>query len=229
VGDYREEGFLPAAMTNFLCLLGWSPGNDRELYFAMDELVEAFSLGGIQKKSAVFDLTKLTWMNGQYLSRTPPADLIPLVQTELAEKYGIDAGARADDVERAVLTVRTRARTTLNVAHQVAVRLDPAFIERDEKAEKMLQKDLDGFRLALEQAAEHLEMIPEDGWDADALDASLRTLAERLELGLGKVMQPIRIAITGGTVSEAVNELLVVVGKDQSLQRMRDALGWEPK
>ena len=72
-------------------------------------------------------------------------------------------------------------------------------------------------------------MIPEDGWDADALDASLRTLAERLELGLGKVMQPIRIAITGGTVSEAVNELLVVVGKDQSLQRMRDALGWEPK
>jgi glutamyl-tRNA synthetase len=228
VSDYREEGFLPAAMTNFLSLLGWSPGNDRELFFDMDELVEAFSLDGIQKKSAVFDLTKLTWMNGQYLSRTSPAELIPLIQSELAEKYDIDPVARADDVKRAVLTVRTRARTTLNVAYQVAVRLDPAFIERDEKAEKMLQKDLDGFRLALEKAAEHLERIPEEGWDADALDASLRTLAERLELGLGKVMQPIRIAITGGTVSEAVNELLVVVGKDQSLQRMRDALAWEP-
>jgi glutamyl-tRNA synthetase len=228
VGDYRELGFLPAAMRNFLCLLGWSPGNDRELYFEMDELVEAFSLDGIQKKSAVFDLTKLTWMNGQYLSRTPPAELIPLIQAELAEKYGIDAAARAADVERAVLTVRARARTTLNVAYQVAVRLDPAFIERDEKAEKMLQKDLDGFRLALEKAAEHLDATPDSDWNADALDASLRTLAEGLELGLGKVMQPIRVAITGGTVSEAVNELLVVVGKDQSLQRMRDALAWEP-
>ena len=96
-------------------------------------------------------------------------------------------------------------------------------------ATSFVNQDLDGFRLALENAGEHLAAIPQDGWDADARDASLRTLAERLELGLGKIMQPIRIAITGGTVSEAVNELLVVVGKDQSLQRMRDALGWEPK
>ncbi len=84
VGDYQHMGILPTALTNFLVLLGWSSGDDRELYFDIEELIEAFSLEGVQKKAAVFDPTKLEWMNGQYLSRTPPEDLLALTKSELA-------------------------------------------------------------------------------------------------------------------------------------------------
>ena len=227
VGDYEELGILPGAMTNFLALLGWSPGDDRELYFEMDELVQTFSLEGIQKKAAVFDPTKLEWMNGQYLSRTPPAELLPLVEKELADKYDIDAKARADDVKRALAIVRTRARTTINAAWQTAVRLDAKYIERDPKTDKMLRKDLAGFRDALSKAAACLDDIDQSSWEPEHLEAELRALAEKLELGLGKIMQPVRVALTGGTVSEAVNDLLHVVGREESLRRIRDALSWE--
>jgi len=229
VGDYRRAGILPGAMANFLSLLGWSPGDDRELYFEIGELVAAFSLAGIQKKAAVFDPTKLEWMNGQHLSRTPPEELLPLVEAELAERYGIDAAARADDVLRALEVVRTRARTTNNAAKQTAVRLDAQYIERDAKAEKLLHKDLSGFRHALEKAADHLDDVDPSSWVPEQLDTELRTLAEQLDIGLGKLLQPIRIALTGGTVSEPVNDLLHAVGREESLRRVRAALSWEPR
>ena len=229
VGDYRRAGILPGAMANFLSLLGWSPGDDRELYFEIGELVEAFSLAGIQKKAAVFDPTKLEWMNGQHLSRTPPEELLPLVETELAERYGIDAATRANDVLRALEVVRTRARTTNNAAKQTAVRLDAQYIERDAKAEKLLHKDLSGFRHALEKAADHLDDVDPSSWVPEQLDTELRTLAEQLDIGLGKLLQPIRIALTGGTVSEPVNDLLHAVGREESLRRVRAALSWEPR
>ena len=229
VGDYRRVGILPGAMANFLSLLGWSPGDDRELYFEIGELVEAFSLAGIQKKAAVFDPTKLEWMNGQHLSRTPPEELLPLVATELAERYGINAAARADDVLRALEVVRIRARTTNNAAKQTAVRLDAQYIERDAKADKLLHKDLNGFRHALEKAADHLNDVDPSSWLPERLDTELRTLAEQLDIGLGKLLQPIRIALTGGTVSEPVNDLLHAVGREESLRRMRAALSWEPR
>ena len=226
VGDYQHMGILPAALTNFLVLLGWSPGDDRELYFDIEELVEAFSLEGVQKKAAVFDPTKLEWMNGQYLSRTPPEDLLALTKSELAEKYGIEVDARREDILHAIEFVRTRARTTTKVAWQTAVRLDASYIEREAKADKMISKDPEGFRDALDQAATLLDGLDDEAWSPEQLDTALRGLAERLDLKVGKIMQPIRIALTGQTVSEAVNDLLVVVGREESLQRIRAAQKW---
>src|SRR5256886_1104638 len=121
VGDYQHMGILPAAMRNFLALLGWSPGGDREI-MTLDEMIQLFSFAGIQQKAAIFDMTKLEWMNGQYLSMTPAEQLLPLVAPQL-ETLGVNGNKEA--VLKAIAAVKTRSRTTLDVARQVAARLLP--------------------------------------------------------------------------------------------------------
>lgn len=226
IGDYEKQGFLPAAMCNFLALLGWSPGNDQELYYTAAELTEAFSLKGIQKKSAVFDTTKLEWMNGQHINHTPSDLLLADIKPVLAELQ-VDVGTVNDErILRAITSAKVRARLTRDLGEKVAVRLDARFIERDEKANKFIAKDPEGFGRALASANEHLAQTPEAQWEPDPLEHQLRSLAEDLGLGLGKIMQPIRIAVTGSTVSEAVNELLWVVGREESLSRIVAAQNW---
>jgi glutamyl-tRNA synthetase len=222
VGDYRQHGILPEALRNFLALLGWNPKDERELFFEVTELVETFSLEDIQKKHAIFDHTKLEWMNGQYLSREPVDNLLPLVEPAM-RRLGLDLDAHpADKVRLAVEVNRERARTTHDIAERAAVRLDRKFmVKGDAKAQKLVAQDPEGFRSALRAATQTLELVPESKWQPDHLEAVLRDLAESLSLGAGKVFQPIRVALTGTTVSEPVNVLLYVVGKRESLERMR--------
>src|SRR5882762_2398772 len=130
VGDYKGLGILPQAMRNFLALLGLSPAGDREI-MSKEELQNLFSLDGILKKPAVFDTTKLEWMNGQYLTAKSAEELYPLVKPELA-KVGLNGNK--DAVLNVITAVKTRSRTTLDVARQVAVRLDERFVTLDEKA-----------------------------------------------------------------------------------------------
>ena len=216
IGDYQHLGILPAAMRNFLALLGWSPGGDREI-LALDELVRLFTLEAILEKAAVFDMTKLYWMNGQYLSMAPAEELYGLVAAEL-QKLGVNGNR--DAVTKATAAVKTRSRTTLDIARQVAVRLDAKFVERDEKATKEIAKDPAAYRAALEAS---IAALRDTEWTPDALEQRLRALAEQRGVAAGKIFQPIRIALTGVTVSEPVNELLYVVGKDAALQRLRQA------
>jgi glutamyl-tRNA synthetase len=217
VGDYQHLGILPAAMRNFLALLGWSPGGDREI-MTLDEMVRLFAFAGVQQKSAIFDMTKLEWMNGQYLSMTPAEALYPLVAPQLAE-LGLDGGK--EGVLKAIAAVKTRSRTTLEVAKQVAVRLDAKYVQLDEKATREIAKDRGAYRASLEAS---LAALRGTDWTPAALEARLRRLAEERGVAAGKVFQPIRIALTGGTVSEPVNELLFVVGKDAALKRLEAAV-----
>jgi glutamyl-tRNA synthetase len=217
VGDYQHLGILPAAMRNFLALLGWSPGGDREI-LSKDELLQLFSLEGILKKSSVFDTTKLEWMNGQYLSASPADDLYPLVAPHL-EQLGV-AGTK-DRVLTVITAVKTRSRTILDVARQVAVRLDPKFVAVDEKAARETAKDPQAYREALQASVAALRGVE---WTPAAIEQALRLVAEQRGVAAGKVFQPIRIALTGGTVSEPVNELLHVVGKEPALARLTAAV-----
>jgi glutamyl-tRNA synthetase len=219
VGDYRDQGILPAAMRNFLALLGWSPGNDEEV-LPLDELVQRFDLGGIMAKPAVFDTTKLEWMNGQYLSMLPAEELLGPVERELA-RIGVDPAGR--DLRPAIEAVKARSRTITMVARQVATRLPGATITRDEKAAKLIAKLGDDFAANLASARDALDQVGEGEWAAERLEAALRLLAESRGLRLGDVMQPIRVALTGGTVSEPVHELLAVVGRVESLRRLNGA------
>jgi glutamyl-tRNA synthetase len=216
VGDYQDMGILPAAMRNFLALLGWSPGEDLEI-LAEAEMIRRFGLDGIQKKAAVFDPAKLEWMNGQYLSALPASELLGPVRRQL-EHLGVRVGDRP--LEPLIDAVKARSRTVIQLAEQVGVRLDAATITRDAKAEALVQKLGAAYGANLAHAAGALGALPAADWNAEQLVAALKTTAESLGIKLGDLMQPIRVALTGTTVSEPVNELLVVVGREESLRRM---------
>ena len=221
VGDYRKLGILPGAMRNFLALLGWNPGGDRELFFDVAEMIEAFSLDRIQKTSAVFDVTKLEWMNGQYLNHLPVEEVLSLITAPL-QGLAVDPRAfRPEHVQRAIGSIRGRCRTTLELARRVAVRLDARHIVTDDpKARAFIDRDPDAFRTTIASVRTRLEALPEQAWEARPLETALRDLAKELGVGVGQVMQPVRIALTGETVSEPVNELLAAVGREESLRRL---------
>ncbi|MEX1050722.1 MAG: glutamate--tRNA ligase family protein, partial [Gemmatimonadales bacterium] len=183
VGDYQNLGILPGAMRNFLALLGWSPGGDRELFFDIQEMIDAFALDHVATKAAIFDLTKLEWMNGQHLSRMPAEALAPIVGPMLA---GLGVTAPAGRVRDCIEAVKERSRTTIHVAEQVAVRLDRSRVVLDDKARKFIEKDPQGYKTALATAGAHLSGLAGDRWTAAALEAELRALAEGLGVGAGK-------------------------------------------
>jgi glutamyl-tRNA synthetase len=217
VGDYQELGIFPAAMRNFLALLGWSPGGDREI-MPEDEMIRLFTLEGIQKKAAVFDTTKLEWMNGQYLSALPADQLLEPVRRQLGQ-MGIPAPG---DLRPLIDSVKARSRTILHVAEQVAVRLDPDRSTLDAKGEALIQKMGSGFAQGLGLAATALEALGSEEWVPDRLLETLREVAQSHSLKLGDIMQPVRVALTGSTVSEPVNELLGVVGRERALRRLKE-------
>ena len=217
VGDYQNQGIVPAAMRNFLALLGWSPGGDREI-LPEAEMAALFTLEGIQKKAAVFDTTKLEWMNGEYLTALPAGELLPAVRREL-ERMDVPVGER--DLTPLIEAVKGRARTILQMAERVAVRLDPSRAVIDAKGDALIRKMGPAFPANLEHAIDALEQLPADRWTAEAILETLKHMAETHALKLGDAMQPIRIALTGSTVSEPVNELLAVIARDTALRCLR--------
>jgi glutamyl-tRNA synthetase len=219
VGDYQDMGILPAAMRNFLALLGWSPGANEEI---VDEatMISRFSLDHIQKKPAVFDTTKLEWMNGQYLSALSAHELLDPVKRQL-DILGVKTDRELDPL---IDAVKTRSRTVTHLAEQVAVRLDRSRVVLDDKARQFAAKLGPGtFVGNLDLVAEALTSAEQ--WTAAAIEAQLKSLATAKSAKLGDLMQPIRIALTGGTVSEPVPQLLEVTGKDESLARITRAKG----
>jgi glutamyl-tRNA synthetase len=225
VGDYQNQGILPLAMRNFLALLGWSPGGDREI-MAEGEMIQLFSLEGIQRKAAVFDLTKLEWMNGQYLSARPAAELLAPVEHLLD---GMKVSTAGLDLVPLIEAVKARSRTLLDIAGQVAMRLPIAVSGRgvvlDPKGVALKEKLGEAFGANLRLAHSALGVLADREWTPVNLETGLKALAEREGKKLGEVMQPIRVALTGGTVSEPVNELLAVVGREESLERILNAAG----
>jgi glutamyl-tRNA synthetase len=217
VGEYQHLGIWPAAMRNFLALLGWSPGDDLEI-LPEDEMIRRFSLEAIQSKPAVFDPQKLEWMNGQYLSALPAAAFVPEV-TRLLAARGVDVTGKP--LERVVSAAKTRSRTLLQLAEQVAVRLDASHVVMDAKGEALKAKLGERFDAALDTASAVLTPLAEADWTAERLLAALTDAAAAHGFKLGDLMQPIRVALTGSTVSEPVNELLEVVGRTESLARLR--------
>jgi glutamyl-tRNA synthetase len=219
VGDYQNQGILPAALRNFLALLGWSPGDDREVMTVAD-MIGAFTLEAIQKKPAVFDLTKLEWMNGQYLSQMTAAELRPLAERELS-RLGVDWNGR--DLDPIVDAVKSRARTTTQLGERIAVRLDPARAVLEPRGKDFVAKLGPAFQATLAAVADSLATLPATGWEPTALLERIKGVAEKTGKKLGDVMQPIRVALTGDTVSEPVNELLAVIGRETALPRLADA------
>ncbi|HET7586412.1 MAG TPA: glutamate--tRNA ligase [Gemmatimonadaceae bacterium] len=223
VGDYREQGILPAAMVNFLALLGWSPGGDREV-MALGEMIELFSTDGLQKKPAIFDPTKLEWMNGQHLSRTPAAELEALVTSELVQQglaTAEELAAQHDWYLALIDLLKVRARTTHDLVRH-AVPYFRADFPYDPDAVAKAWKDADRTAHLLAGARDRLSALPE--WRADAMEASLRALADQEGVAAGKIFQPLRVALTGMGVSPGIFEVLETLGRDRALVRIERAV-----
>jgi len=224
VGDYQHQGILPDAMLNFLALLGWSPGGDREI-MTKEEMISLFNPDGLQRKAAIFDPQKLDWMNGQHLSRIPLDELEPRVTPAM-----VSAGLVTPELIRErrewymslLDLLRVRARTTDDIVRQA----EPYFLETidyDPDAVAKNWKDAKAAADILESTKAELEKAP--AWTAEALETALRGLAESRGIAAGKIFQPLRVALTGLAVSPGIFEVLVMQGRELSLKRVADAVG----
>jgi glutamyl-tRNA synthetase len=220
VGDWEFKGILPTAMTNFLALLGWSPGDDLEVMMP-DELLSHFSLDRLHKKAAIFDTQKLEWMNGQHLSKRPLSEVLPrvtdaLVRHEVAtpEQLAADPAWTAHLVDQ----LRVRARTVEEVVKQARPYLIDELEYDQEAVSKTLLKDRAVSADILSATRDALASAP--AWTADALEPALRTLAESRGLAAGKIFTPLRVAITGLSVSPGIFDVLTLIGRTRSLERL---------
>lgn len=229
VGDYEGQGILPEAMVNFLALLGWSPGTDQEV-MSRSELVAAFSLDRVVKKSAVFDAEKLRWLNGQHLNRMDGVALASLVLDHLESGLREPAEAAMEtDPARfgAILDLLiTRARSV----DDVAMKLRPYLVEEiaydAEAVKKHWAKRPDEAAGHLEALRERLQGLEPGEWTEARLEEELRGLAEERGIGAGKLIHPLRVALVGEAVSPGIFEVLVAMGPDRSLARMAAGVQW---
>lgn len=222
VSSYQEEGFLPEAFRNFLCLLGWSPGGDAE-YLRTDELVRRFSLQGVSRTNGVFDRAKLEWYNTQYLQQLPIEDLLPFVQAEL-ERAGIWraewAGAERDWFSKAVDLLRPRTRLLPDFARWARAFFSDSF-EYDPQAKAKFWKD-ERLPAMLGKLADSLAALPE--WNHDACDHALRSIAEAEGVKAGLLINGTRVAIVGQAVAPPLFETFLVLGRERVVTRLRRAL-----
>lgn len=227
VGDYRHLGILPDAMVNFLALLGWSPGDDQEV-MSREELVARFSLDRVLKKSSVFDVKKLEWLNGQHISRIPGEVLASRIEDLLAAvgasgtNQHTAAQGGSEDVLRLVDLLKGRARTLDDLARQVAgYRMDPPAWEPEAVAKHW--SDRPASAALLQGLRELFEAI---SWDEASLEAALREYAEARGVGAGKLIHPLRLAVTGQGVSPGIFEVLVALGRERVFSRLLAAERW---
>jgi glutamyl-tRNA synthetase len=219
VGEYSEQGILPGALVNFLALLGWNPGDEREV-MPLDELVASFTLERVNKKSAVFDPAKLEWMNGQYLARTPAEALLPLAAPHLAAA-GLateeEVAARREWFLALVELLKVRARTVPEVAEQARIFLanevayDPAATAKHWKDPAETAARLDAARRALEALS---------SWAPEEIEPVLRSAAESEGVGFGKLVHPLRLALTGTSASPGIDAVIALLGRDRVLARI---------
>ncbi|MEO7823203.1 MAG: glutamate--tRNA ligase [Gemmatimonadaceae bacterium] len=223
VGDYQHLGLLPGAMLNFLALLGWSPGGDREV-MTLEEMVELFGVEGLQRKAAIFDPQKLEWMNGQHLSMIPLAELEPRV-TPLIVAAGLaseaELGKRRDWYFRLLDLLRIRSRTLDDIVRQAGPYFLPT-IEYDPAAVAKNWKDPAQAAALLQATRDALAAAPD--WEAVTLESRLRAVADAQGVAAGKVFQPLRVALTGLSVSPGIFEMLIQMGRELSLDRIDAAL-----
>jgi glutamyl-tRNA synthetase len=222
VEAYREEGILPEALVNFLALLGWSPGDDREV-MDLRELIEAFSLDRILKKSSVFDPEKLEWLNGRHLQLKTAERLAPMVLELLPDVERDQATLERGRLLAVTDLVKTRARTVESMADQARPFFTPlADLVFDEKAAGRHWKDPVEASERLVAARDEIEKT--EPFDHDALEGALRASAERLEIGAGKMFQPLRLALMGSAESPGIFDVLTLLGRERSLERIDRAL-----
>jgi glutamyl-tRNA synthetase len=215
VEAYRDElGFLPEAIGNYLLRLSWGHG-DNEI-ISSEQAIEWFDLDNVGRAPARFDFKKLENLNGHYIREADDDRLAGLV----APRVGAEGAEARDLLRRAMPELKKRAKTINELAEGASFLFRSRPLDMDEGAAKLLD---DPARQLLARAREVLAAT--DGWSAEALDPVVRGLADEAGVGLGKLAQPLRAALTGRTTSPGIFDVLVLLGREESLKRLDDQVG----
>jgi glutamyl-tRNA synthetase len=212
--QYRDDGFLPEAVLNYLARLGWSHG-DQEI-FTIEEMVSLFDIADVNKSASAFNFEKLAWLNQQHMMRAPAARIVPLLRWHL-EREGVQTG-NDDQLEQIVMVQRERAKTVREMALN-SLFFFRAPITYDEKA---VRKHITAEVVTLlPQAVQELTQLQD--WSATAIHQLISSFAVAKGISLGKLAQPIRLAVCGGTVSPPIDATLAILGKSEALPRLARA------
>jgi glutamyl-tRNA synthetase len=225
VTEYSKQGFLPEAMMNFLALLGWSPGNDQEM-FSRDELVAAFSLEGISSSNAVFNPEKLEWFSAQHIARMPAAELVRRIEPHLREaglwpvRWSPESSDPGAWLARLIELLRPRAKRLTDFVDKGR----PFLVETVEYDAEAVKK-----HLSSPEALAHLAAVREacaavGEFTAAALEPATRALAEARGVKAGVLIHPTRVAVVGRAESPGIFEVLELLSRDRALSRMTHAL-----
>ena len=215
--QYRELGYLPHALLNYLVRLGWSHG-DQEV-FTREEMIELFDIEAVNRKAAAFDHEKLKWLNQHWMKTLPPEEVAIELQPQL-ERLGLDP-AQGPALEDLISVQAERVQTLVELVEASRWCFEE-FEDFDAGAAKKHLRPV---------AAEPLQALRErlqalDDWTPEALDGAVKAVVAELEIGFGKLAQPLRVALTGAGMSPSIDQTLWLVGKERSLERMDRALAF---
>ena len=213
VEEYQQQGILPEALFNFLLLLGWSPGSDREL-ISVGEAVPIFDLRDVNKSAAIFDAEKLYWLNAQYLNRLTLPELLERLLPFLSP----EVPSSGEELERVVELHRPRARTLRELAEQILPYFSPASTLQYE--EDAVKKHLKGSDLGERLSDLRSLLASVEPFDIPSTEEALRKLAESKGISAGKYIHPLRVALTGKLSSPPIFDVVVALGRAQTLERI---------
>jgi glutamyl-tRNA synthetase len=222
IGEYRNRGMLPTALTNFLALLGWNPGDDQEIML-QHELIARFSLARINKKSAVFDPEKLEWMNGQHILLTPSHALVDLIAPLLIAEgltTNEEIADRRDWFAALVDLLKPRGRTIAAIAELARpflvtrVEYDPGAVAKHWKDPSAAVSGLEAVRIAFDELEE---------WTPETIEQALRETAERAGVAFGRMVHPLRLALTGSQASPGIDQVVWLTGRHLVSERIEAA------
>ena len=215
VMQYRDDGYLPQALLNYLVRLGWSHG-DQEL-FSVAEMKELFDVNNINKAPSAFNTEKLNWINQQYIKSTPVSELMPHLNWHLKDQ-GIDLN-NGPNIEELIPEFSERAQTLKGLVTAIKT----YYADFDEFEAKAAKKHLRPVaKEALLTVRSKLDALSE--WNGELIQSAVEQTAEELEIGMGKVGMPLRVAVTGGGMSPAIDLTLGWIGKERTLKRIDKAL-----
>jgi glutamyl-tRNA synthetase len=225
VSDYESAGYLPEAMLNFLSLLSWSPGDDREI-ITKQELIENFSLQGISKKSAIFEEAKLIWMNGQYINQMSDNEILMKIVPVLKDRKLVNESKFNETyIKRAISLLKPKIK-------KISDFVDLGFYffkDPDHYDQEAINKYWQDQAVVdrLNNTSKRLASI--DRFDATNIENVIRNLSEELGIAAAKLIHPIRLALTGFGVSPGLFEVMEVLGKEAVLRKINKAIHWLSK
>ena len=215
VMQYRDDGYLPEALINYLVRLGWGHGNQE--IFTLDEMIEYFSLEAISKSASAFNTEKLLWVNSQYMKSLPPERVAEELKWHMDnQKIDISKGPSLTNL---VLAQRERCKTLKEMA-EVSRYFYEEYEDYEPKAAKKWFKD--NSVEALERSMANLVNVTD--WDVENIEKAFKSVAEDMQVGLGKVGMPLRLAITGCGVSPEMGITMKLVGKERSISRIQKTI-----